>query len=229
MAWTTPRTWTTGELVTAALLNTHIRDNLNETMPAKITTAGDLVYGTSANAIARRAIGTNGYALRADTADSAPKYRGALAARVYHTLNDNGLTTGNGWTSLSFNSERFDEGAFHSSTASVSGRLVAPVAGRYLVCGHAAIASSPPNGQGASDVVSLGARIVLNASNVLAAHEEFGATGGGATSRITSVTTIYSLSAGEYVEFQVRQVLGAGIVVSPNGDFSPDFMIALLD
>ena len=28
MAWTTPRTWTTGELVTAAFMNTHVRDNL---------------------------------------------------------------------------------------------------------------------------------------------------------------------------------------------------------
>lgn len=27
MAWTAPRTWTTGELVTAAIMNTHIRDN----------------------------------------------------------------------------------------------------------------------------------------------------------------------------------------------------------
>lgn len=29
MAWTTPRTWVDGELVTSTLLNTHIRDNLN--------------------------------------------------------------------------------------------------------------------------------------------------------------------------------------------------------
>lgn len=29
MAWTSPRTWTTTELVTAALLNSHLRDNLN--------------------------------------------------------------------------------------------------------------------------------------------------------------------------------------------------------
>ena len=28
MAWTTPRTWTTGETVTAAIMNTHARDNL---------------------------------------------------------------------------------------------------------------------------------------------------------------------------------------------------------
>jgi len=29
MAWTEPRTWTVGEIVTAALLNTHLRDNLD--------------------------------------------------------------------------------------------------------------------------------------------------------------------------------------------------------
>ena len=30
MAWTSPRTWVAGEIVTAALLNTHVRDNLND-------------------------------------------------------------------------------------------------------------------------------------------------------------------------------------------------------
>jgi hypothetical protein len=29
MSWTTPRTWTADELVTATMMNTHIRDNLN--------------------------------------------------------------------------------------------------------------------------------------------------------------------------------------------------------
>src|SRR5262245_10519475 len=29
MAWTTPRTWVAGELATASMLNTHLRDNLN--------------------------------------------------------------------------------------------------------------------------------------------------------------------------------------------------------
>lgn len=28
MAWTTPRTWVTAEVVTAAVMNTHVRDNL---------------------------------------------------------------------------------------------------------------------------------------------------------------------------------------------------------
>lgn len=29
MAWTTPRSWSTGELVTASMMNVHVRDNLN--------------------------------------------------------------------------------------------------------------------------------------------------------------------------------------------------------
>ena len=29
MAWTAPRTWVTGELVTASIMNAHIRDNFN--------------------------------------------------------------------------------------------------------------------------------------------------------------------------------------------------------
>lgn len=29
MAWTTPRTWVAGEVPTAAIMNTHVRDNLN--------------------------------------------------------------------------------------------------------------------------------------------------------------------------------------------------------
>ena len=29
MAWTTPRTWTSAEVVTKTIMDTHIRDNLN--------------------------------------------------------------------------------------------------------------------------------------------------------------------------------------------------------
>lgn len=33
MAWTDPRTWTSGELVTDTIMNTHVRDNLNAIGP----------------------------------------------------------------------------------------------------------------------------------------------------------------------------------------------------
>ncbi len=58
MAWTTPRTWVTGETVTAALMNTHIRDNFRETSPFTVTTAGDISYADAANSMnSRLAIG----------------------------------------------------------------------------------------------------------------------------------------------------------------------------
>lgn len=40
MAWTTPRTWTTGELVTAAFMNAHVRDNLDYLYTVIVTTLG---------------------------------------------------------------------------------------------------------------------------------------------------------------------------------------------
>ena len=60
MAWSDPRDWTTGEVVTAAIMNAHVRDNFDQTAPAKLTTAGDMLYATGANAPARLAKGTNG-------------------------------------------------------------------------------------------------------------------------------------------------------------------------
>ncbi len=37
MAWTSPRTWVSGEVVTAALMNTHVRDNLKAIGDARST------------------------------------------------------------------------------------------------------------------------------------------------------------------------------------------------
>ena len=58
MPWTAPRTYVTAEVVTAAILNTDLRDNMLETAPATVTTEGDLLYATGANALARRPVGT---------------------------------------------------------------------------------------------------------------------------------------------------------------------------
>lgn len=59
MAWTAPRTWVTSEVVTATMMNAHVRDNLLETAPAKASAKGDLFAATGANAITRVAAGTN--------------------------------------------------------------------------------------------------------------------------------------------------------------------------
>jgi hypothetical protein len=52
-------------------MNTHVRDNFNETAPAKVTAKGDLVAGTGANTIARVPVGTDGRPLIANSACNA--------------------------------------------------------------------------------------------------------------------------------------------------------------
>ena len=54
MAWTAPMTFTDGSPLTAAQLNTHLRDNLAETAPAKATTEGGYFTSTGPNSITER-------------------------------------------------------------------------------------------------------------------------------------------------------------------------------
>lgn len=55
MAWAVPITFTTGALA-AADLNAMLRDNMNETMPAKATIPGSYFVGTGINTIAQRQV-----------------------------------------------------------------------------------------------------------------------------------------------------------------------------
>lgn len=56
MVWTAPMTAVAGTIFTAASFNQYVRDNLNETFPAKATTAGQIAVSTGANAIAARTV-----------------------------------------------------------------------------------------------------------------------------------------------------------------------------
>lgn len=70
MAWTAPRTWVTGEQVTAAIMNTHVRDNFLITAPAKATAIGDIFFANAVNSIGSGlAAGTTANFLRGGTAN----------------------------------------------------------------------------------------------------------------------------------------------------------------
>lgn len=56
MAWSAPITAVANAIFTAAQFNATVRDNLNETAPAKATAAGQIFVATGANAIAARTI-----------------------------------------------------------------------------------------------------------------------------------------------------------------------------
>lgn len=76
MAWTTPRTWVAGEVVTAALMNTHLRDNLDALRTGGIALASqaaqDFIYASSATQLARLAA----------AAGKSPRYSGSAWAMV---------------------------------------------------------------------------------------------------------------------------------------------------
>ena len=59
-----------GSVFTAAQFNTHVRDNLNETAPAKATAAGQLFVATGANAIAARTVSNTAIATLETTAST---------------------------------------------------------------------------------------------------------------------------------------------------------------
>ena len=65
MAWTNPSDKSTGDVVTAAIWNASLgtSGNMAQTAAAKVTTAGDIVYATAANTLARLGIGSSAQVL----------------------------------------------------------------------------------------------------------------------------------------------------------------------
>lgn len=68
MTWSSPRTWIDTETITAALLNSSIRDLFLELW--KFAAKGDLAVAQSGAVINRLAVGSNGQALVADSAQT---------------------------------------------------------------------------------------------------------------------------------------------------------------
>lgn len=66
MAWTTPRTWVASEVVTAALLNTHLRDNLRflKGLDGVVLVEDALQLGTSAGPRLKRSGATDNLDIR---------------------------------------------------------------------------------------------------------------------------------------------------------------------
>lgn len=86
MAWTSPRTWTAGELVTAAIMNTHIRDNEGELRAGGIAIAsqatGDFLFASSATQFGRLAVGSAFQTVRRNSANNAYEFARPWSPRV---------------------------------------------------------------------------------------------------------------------------------------------------
>jgi hypothetical protein len=140
-----------------------------------------------------------------------------ISARVFNSadVTVSSLKPGE-WTSLTFNSERWDTANLHE-TATNSGRLKAPVVGKYYI--FANITWESPIGSGV-----WGLRLQLNGKTVIA---EQTLPNTAAPFRISmSVGTLYSLAAGDYVEVQVFQNSGNPLLIPSIAATSPEFGMA---
>lgn len=135
-----------------------------------------------------------------------------VGARVYNSAN---ISTNNGsWTSLTFDSEKFDTDGFHSTVTNTE-RLTVPngLGGIYLISGSVALNSGV--------AFSLGI-FLNNAPGTNAIAEEYVSTG-----QRHTVTTIYQLAAGDYVTLGAYTA-SANTALRLDNE-SPEFSIMRLD
>lgn len=137
----------------------------------------------------------------------------ASGARVYNDANIS-LTNGS-LTLLTFNTERYDDAAYHD-TGSNTGRLTVPSAGRYLVGGH--VQTTAASGDPSYVAIRVSGTTFIAVQNILASAGEV----------YTSISTIWDCTAGtEYFELGVMVNASSKNAIAASA-FSPEFWIERL-
>ena len=153
MSWTAPRTWVAGETVTPAIMNTHVRDNLLEPGPAKVTTQGDLLYATAANTLARLAKGTASQFLRMNSGATEPEWATAPLFMARRSSKTAGVT-GNGTAYVVL----FDTADIsHAGYATGTGIFTVPAGegGKYLfICQLGLVAGGSAQTNGIAELIT---------------------------------------------------------------------------
>lgn len=134
MSWINPKTWETGELVTADDMNS-IRDNLLELW--KGTANGDMEYFTSSTAKQKLSIGQNGSKLT--TIGGIPVWR--VGTGFSGTIPTTSVSSGT-LTDLSITVEDFDSDSFHQSS---NNYITLPFTGLYGITLYGYFASGTDN------------------------------------------------------------------------------------
>lgn len=138
-----------------------------------------------------------------------------VGARVYNSAN---ISVANATTvTVTFDSERYDTNALHS-TVSLTGRLTAPVAGKYLI--HAQLAF------GVMPTALCQIFLVLNGATTIGYEVQASVPSPNATR--LNVMTVYALAATDYVEVKVHQDSGGTEEVLTLSNYSPEFSMTLL-
>lgn len=120
-------------------------------------------------------------------------------------------------TAISFDTTRFNTGLWTSSNPTV---LTATATGAYVISGSVHWATS---GSGTYRLVGL----YKNATDLIAATSRSPVTSATGT-RYTSVSTVFRLSAGDYVQLVAQQDTGAALDVEVQANASPELAMTWL-
>jgi len=182
-------------------------DLANGAIPKSLVdAAGDLIYATADNTVARLGIGTAGQVLKVNSGATAPEWGAAsgsasfVGCRLKQTA---GQTISNNTnTAIQWNSEDYDTDAFHdNSTNNTRVTIPSGKAGKYLFVGNCF------NDTGAATTVGrMGRALHKNGTAVNTTYIEN--TTSASSYETWTIHTVLDLAVGDYVQWFVSQTSG---------------------
>ena len=182
---------------------------ITNSMATEITAKGDLIVGTGNATFDNLPVGTNGYTLVADSAQSTglkwatPAAAGFVGASVSNSGSQSIANTTE--TIMTFDTEQFDTDAFHS-TASNTGRMTVPTGkgGKYLLSGMFNCGTN---------AVNMEFYLYVNGSYYITGFPQTQSLQNSRGTALAILNVVVSLSAGDYVEVKAYQESGGAINV----------------
>lgn len=139
-------------------------------------------------------------------------------ARVYHNASQ--AATQEAFTTLAFNSERFDNDVIHDVSTNNS-RLTCKTAGKYLIIANVYWSAVQPTAEGTT---FLRTSLKLNGTTYIASVRHLPPTESSNWGQI--VTTLYQLAVNDYIEVLVYPFwVNANAQIDAVGNYSPEFMM----
>lgn len=186
-----------------------------------VTTAGDLIYGTGADAVTRLGIGTAGQVLTVNSGATAPQWAAASASTPtfvgcsLYASSDQSIGNAT-FTAITWNAENYDTNAFHDNSTNNS-RITIPSGkgGYYEIYGKLDWYNNATGRRGI--------RIYKNGTDIKAAWINSSAN----DEMAAQIYTVISLAATDYIEIFGYQNSGGNLSIYKNEKDS-EFTISLL-
>lgn len=140
-----------------------------------------------------------------------------IACRVYNDAAFTHNSSGNN-LAVTFNSERWDTYAMHSTSTNTS-RITVPIGGWYLIVGSVSWDNNNTGSRSIGIMVDGTTTIVSNRTNNL---------GASTVDLNMSVSTLYYLAATSYVELIAWQNSGGSLDIVANANYSPELAVMRL-